>query len=260
MCTHQIIRISLASLAICLFGISATSNGQDKAFEQIEFESGDGLKITADLYLKSEDKATPFIVLCHQARFSRGEYREIAPKLNEMGFNCMAIDQRSGGPVNGVENETSTRAKESAKGDSYVDAEPDIIAAAKYAKENYASGKLILWGSSYSSAWVLRISGEHPELVDGTLSFAPSEYFGRLNKPGDWITQSAKKIKRPAFITSAKNEYKNWKSIYDAIEADGKMKFLPKTAGNHGSRALWEKQSDSDDYWKATSEFLKKFL
>lgn len=246
-------------IAVALLIAPASISTAQESFKQIEFDSADGLEITADLYMKYDDKSKPFIVLCHQAGWSRGEYREIAPKLNEMGFNCMAIDQRSGGGVNGVANETASRAKAAGKGDSYVDAEPDIISAVKHAKDNYADGKLVLWGSSYSSALVIRISGQHPDLVDGTLSFAPGEYFGRLGKPGDWITQSAKKIKSPAFITSAKNEFKNWKSIFEAIPADGKVKFVPSTPGRHGSRALWKKFDDSPAYWKATTEFLTQY-
>ena len=251
---------SFSMLAVALFVMPLHSAcAQDNSFKKIEFDSSDGLTITADLYMHNADKATPFILLCHQAGWSRGEYREIAPKLTKLGFNCMAIDQRSGSAINSVKNETAKRAKDAGKGGSYVDAEQDIVAAAKYAKENYAKGKLILWGSSYSSALVLRISGEHNDLVDGTMSFAPGEYFARLGKPKDWITQSAKKIKSPAFITSAKNEYRNWESIFDVIDGNEKMKFIPETPGNHGSRALWEKFADHGDYWKATESFLTKF-
>lgn len=253
------ISFSICVAMSCLFCVSMTSVAQDADFKQIEFESTDGLKITADLYMKHDDKNKPFILLCHQAGWSRGEYREIAPKLNEMGFNCMAIDQRSGGKINGVANETAKRAKEAGKGGAYLDAEPDMIAAAKHAKSNFAEGKILLWGSSYSSALAIRISGENPELFHGTLSFAPGEYFKRFGKPGDWIAQSAKKIKNPVFITSAKNEYRNWKSIYDAIEVEGKAKFVPTTNGNHGSRALWEKFDDNGVYWDATTKFLMQF-
>ena len=233
---------------------------QGAVFEQIEFDSADGLKITADLYMGYDDKSKPFIVLCHQAGWSRGEYREIAPKLNNLGFNCMAIDQRSGGKVDQIINETAARAKKAEKSVTFVDAEPDIIAAAQYAKENFAEGKLLLWGSSYSSALVLRIAGEHTELVDGTLSFSPGEYFARLGKPRDWIASSAKKVKCPIFITSAKDEAGKWKPIFEAITVAGKTKFVPTTKGNHGSRALWDQFKDSGDYWKATKIFLKRFL
>ncbi|MEM9412813.1 MAG: hypothetical protein AAGA30_17000, partial [Planctomycetota bacterium] len=106
--------------------------------KKILFKASDGLELTADLYMTSDDKSKPFILLCHQAGWSRGEYREIAPKLNEMGFNCMALDQRSGGKINDVENESFGRAKAANQGTTYVDAEVDIVSAAEYAKKNFA--------------------------------------------------------------------------------------------------------------------------
>ena len=150
------------------------------------------------------------------------------------------------------------KAKSNGKPTTFVDAEQDIIAALKYCKENYAKGKLVLWGSSYSAALSLRIAGEHSDLIDGVMSFAPGEYFVRFGKPKNWITTSAIKISDPAFITSAKNEWKNWKSIFETIPSD-KTKFLPETPGNHGSRALWKKFDDHDVYWTAVESFLKKF-
>ena len=248
---------------VLLFTASVVAQEPDsqkrKSFKQISFASGDGLELTADLYWKHDDKSKPFIVLCHQAGWSRGEYREIAPKLNDLGFNCMAIDQRSGGTVKGVANETAGRAKAAEKPVTFVDAEQDMIAAVNYARENYAEGKLILWGSSYSSALSLRIAGEHQEKIDGVLAFAPGEYFIRFDKPANWIQVSAAKIQDPAFITSAKKEYKGWRAIFDSIEAEGSVKFVPKTAGNHGSRALWKQFDDSEQYWTAVKGFLSKF-
>jgi len=231
----------LACLAVALLsnlGCSQDSDAKQKAaFETQEFASGDGLTITADLYIVNQNKGTPFIVLCHQAGWSRGEYRQIAPKLNALGFNCMAIDQRSGGAINGVKNETHLKAKAA----------------------NQKTDKVILWGSSYSSALALRIAGEHPDLLDGVLAFAPGEYFRQSGKPANWIETSAKKIADPAFITSAKKETGSWKDIFEAIPGDAKAQFVPKTAGNHGSRALWEKFDDHTDYWNSVTAFLGQF-
>ena len=200
-----------------------------------------------------------FIVLCHQAGWSRGEYREIAPRLNELGFNCVAIDQRSGGTVNRVSNLTRMKAIAQSKPANFVTAEQDIIAAVKWAKSKHCTGKVLLWGSSYSAALALRIAGEDPDLVDGVLAFAPGEYFEKFDKPKDWIATSAKKISVPVFITSAKDESKKWSAIFEAIPGESKTKFIPETAGNHGSRALWRKFSDSDDYWASVQEFLGQF-
>lgn len=227
------------------------SNGSNK----ISFQSEDGLEITADLYLTTNTEA-PFIILFHQAGWSRGEYMDIAPKLNAMGYNCMAVDQRSGGMVNNIINETAQKAKNAALVANYPDALPDMYAAINFVKDNYSPNQLILWGSSYSSALVLKIVGDHPDIANAALSFAPGEYFSKYGQPEDWITQSAKNIKIPVFITSAKNEYDYWKGIFECIPTDSKQSFLPQTEGNHGSRALWEKFDDHEDYWIAVRKFL----
>lgn len=252
------IALALSSvLAVCSYSCEF-SWAQAKAFVEVKFKAPDGVVICADLYMK-HDKQNPFIVLCHQARWSRGEYREIAPKLNALGFNCLAIDQRSGNAINEINNETTKSAAQAKKGTQFTDAEQDMLAAIDWARANHASGKLLLWGSSYSAALTLRIAGEHANKIDGALAFAPGEYFKGLGKPADWIAQSAKKIADPVFITSAKNEWDNWKAIFEAIPGEQKTKFLPTTVGNHGSRALWERFPDHDQYWAAVKAFLRQY-
>ena len=253
------------SRCLLVLGVLACSSSTNLAqsaktaagYQTVEFPAGDGLPITADLYQGASGPQAPMIVLCHQAGWSRGEYRETAPRLVEMGFNCLAIDQRSGKQTEGVSNETAKRATAAGKPTGFVAAEQDIIAALKYTKQNHAKGKLLLWGSSYSASFALRIAGEHPELVDGALAFSPGEYFGRFGQPSDWIARSATNITDPVFITSAKNEGGNWAAIYDAIPGDNKTGFLPTTRGKHGSRALWKRFGDSDAYWAAVTKFLK---
>ncbi|HLP14516.1 MAG TPA: hypothetical protein VK177_21475, partial [Flavobacteriales bacterium] len=109
---------------------TAATQDTIKIHGTIEFNAADGLAITADSYevLPGEK----YILLCHQAEFSRGEYIETAKKLNEMGYNCLAIDQRSGEMCNDVVNETAKRAREQKKKTDYKDAEQDIVAAVDY--------------------------------------------------------------------------------------------------------------------------------
>lgn len=218
----------------------------------IDFPSEDGLTITADVY-EAKD-SNQFIILFHQAGWSRGEYLEIAPKLTELGFHCMAVDQRSGGSVNDITNKTNAAAKTEGKQTEFKDAYQDVESAIAYVKKTYKPEKIIIWGSSYSSSLVLKYAGDHPDVVNGVLSFSPGEYFGEKN----YITSSAANIEIPVFITSAQNEKKSWSGIYDAITSDKKQFFLPETKGNHGSRALWEKFSDNESYWAAVKSFLIK--
>ena len=78
--------------------------------EKIQFPSLDSLTIYANLY--HNDNQSPVIVLCHQAGFNKFEYGKIAKTLNSKGYNCIAIDQRSGGNVIESFNETFLEAKE----------------------------------------------------------------------------------------------------------------------------------------------------
>jgi len=223
----------------------------------ITFKSLDKLEITADTYFSNPNNS-PIIILFHQAGWSRGEYLEIAPKLNQLGFNCFAVDQRSGGEINGVVNETHQKAVKQNLGTNYIDAEADMIATIEFVKTTYPqSKKIIIWGSSYSSALAIKIAGNRND-SSAVLAFAPGEYFEDLGKPADYVTQSAKNITIPIFITSAKEEKPNWWKIYEVIPSIGKNYFLPETKGQHGSRALWKKFPEHNNYWEAVTKFLKR--
>jgi dienelactone hydrolase len=206
------------------------------------------------VYFKDkQDRGLPFICLFHQAGFSRGEYLEIAPRLVEMGYNCMAVDLRSGRGVNGVVNETARRAESAKKGTDYDHALPDIVASLQYAREHFAEGPLIAWGSSYSASLVLKASAENEGLVDGTLSFAPNDMAVWAR---DWLVDTAETVKHPVFFTSARREQSKWKRLREAYPEDQATAFIPKSSGRHGSRALWKEQSDSEAYWEAVQDFL----
>ena len=240
-----------AGLISMLFLLSAHTSAQ----QTITFPSLDTLPVTADIYLAHGSDA-PLIVLFHQAGWSRGEYGEIAPKLNVLGFNCLAVDLRSGGSVLGVTNKTAAAASQVGAPTGYTDALPDVIASLRYARAELHASQVLAWGSSYSAALVIKVAGDEPELVDGVLSFAPGEYFESAGKPVDWIQTAAKKIRTPTFITSARHEKPAWVSIFEAIPVEFRVSYLPATSGNHGSRALWGKFADSDGYWGAVRAFL----
>ena len=94
------------SLYFIFLFLGLTASAQEK----VSFFSEDSLNITADLYLN--DYLNPFILLFHQAESSRGEFKNIAPKLMKLGYNCLAVDLRSGEKSNYIKNETAYRASE----------------------------------------------------------------------------------------------------------------------------------------------------
>ncbi len=221
--------------------------------QTVSFQAADGLTVTGDLYL-TKDFEAPFILLCHQAGYSRGEYLEIAPKLNQLVCNCLAIDQRSGRGVNGVTNETNKAAKDAGLPTAYADAYPDLEAALRYIIEQYHPKQLIAWGSSYSASLVLILAAEHPQEIQAVLAFSPGEYYSFNDQR---ISDYAARITQPVFITSAKSEEQAWRGIADSVSSAGSIFFVPQGSGVHGSSALMEKTNNNAEYWTAVEGFLQ---
>ncbi|MHA7059661.1 alpha/beta fold hydrolase [Aquimarina sp. M1] len=136
------------------------------------------------------------MVLFHQAKWNRGENIKIAPKLTELGYNCLAVDQLSGLLINERLNHTAKAAEKSVKQTNYVDVYQDVKAAIAFVKKTYNPEKVIIWGSSYSSSLVLKYAVDRSDVVQGVFSFSPEEYF----KQKDYITTSASNIRIPVFL------------------------------------------------------------
>lgn len=257
----------LLSLALAAAPLPQEPAAQDvPAVQKLRILAPDEIKIAADYYQASPDPGTPVLVLFHQARSSRGEYRAIAPRLRELGFNCLAVDLRSGRGSGGVKNLTARHAQISGKGTSNLDALVDMVTALEYAREHYApdgsgagsGAKLVAWGSSYSASLVLHVAATRPDLVDGVLSFSPGEYFKSLGKGETWIRETAAAVKCPAFVTGALSEEKQWRPIFEALASEKKVGFVPESKGQHGSSALHAGMSGSAKYWQAVEAFLNE--
>lgn len=233
-------------LVICITSIFLKAEGQ----QTISFPSRDGLLITADLYVTAT--TNPYIILCHQAGYSRGEYRDIAPKLTRLGYNCLAIDQRSGGEINFIKNETALRAKEKMLPTDYIDAAQDIIASIDYVKSKNPF-PIILWGSSYSASLALTIAKD--ELKVGALVvFSPGEYFSS----NGYVANSISKISIPVLALSSRSEYPKMESLFSSVNENLKTLFCPTDEGKHGSKALWDSNPSSKEYWMAVTMFFSK--
>lgn len=216
--------------------------------KKIEFPSKDGLIITADLYEIETSKN--FILLCHQAGYSRGEYIATAKKLNTLGYSCMAIDQRSGNTVNGVKNQTALRAKEKGLATKYLDAKQDIEAAINFGYKKNNNKPIIIVGSSYSASLVLLIGAEN-EKVKAVASFSPGEYLKGVN-----VTESIKGMVKPIFATSSKKEIEQTAGVLKLVK--NVTHFKPNLKGIHGSRMLWESTVGNESCWKSFQYFLNQ--
>lgn len=225
-----------------LFGVSQ---------KEVLLPSLDGLLIHSKLYV-TDSKEEKIMLLCHQARYSKGEYKETAPKFNKLGYTCLAIDQRSGDSINRDINQTALQAKQQGKPNDYEDAEQDIKGAIYYLYNTY-NKKITLVGSSYSSSLIIKIAAEEKDKVEAVVSFSPGDYF----KEENIIKNSLKKLDIPVFITCSKEEIPETENWLKGVENKKITFFKPEKDGKHGSKALWNNNPNNKEYWKALTAFLK---
>ena len=212
--------------------------------------SKDSLPITADIYEVNGKK--PTILLCHQAGFSRGEYKDTALELIDLGYSSIAIDQRSGNEVNGVQNETAQKAKNRGLSTNYLDAKQDIEAAIDYMYEMNGQEPIILVGSSYSATLALLI-GKNSEKVKAIAAFSPGEYFKGIS-----VRDEIEALSKPTFVTSSKKEAEKLTEMMSLTNSLITEQYIPEVEGIHGSRALWKSTGGNQNYWEAFKIFLQK--
>ena len=217
-------------------------------YETVHFDAADGLRITADYYQNADP--TGFALLCHRSHFNRGEYRETAPKLVQLGFSCLAIDQRSGMNVLGVINETSSLAKSKKLKTGYLEARPDIEAAMQYAFELNANQPIVFIGSSYTGSLGLLMAKSRPE-VEKIVAFSPSECLKKIN-----LAEAISDLNTPTYVTSAKKEIDETTELLRNVDASIFQHFKPTSEGFHGSRILWESVDGHAEHWDQLSRFL----
>jgi len=219
--------------------------------ETITFWASDSLPITAFYYENDANK--PFMVLLHQAGYSKGEYKETAHRLMNLGYNCLAVDLRSGDQVNFVQNETAKEAKKRKLSTDYLDAKKDIEAAINYAF-NKSKKPVILVGSSYSASLALLMSKGN-EKVKAVVAFSPGEYFGTNFK----VQSQLKGYDKPVFIASTQREYPYVTELAKNIPDNLKTIFKPQEGqGEHGSKCLWASSANNKEYWLAILMFFNK--
>jgi len=245
-------RKSWIALAIGLWSVLSAAAGSPS---EVWLTAEDEVRIRADLYALTADeaKSAPLILLFHQAGSNRGEYATIAPRLNELGFHALAVDQRSGGTRWGFDNET---VKALGKSGDYLEALPDLEAALKWKSDSGYEGQTLVWGSSYSAALVFLLAAEHSE-IDGILSFSPGEYLGSR---ADEVAKAAKKIDRPVLVLTPADERDRAKPIVDVIPAEDKRLVIPDRAVHGSSMLVLERNPGADAIWPEVQAFLERFL
>lgn len=220
---------------------------------EVNFYTSDSIQVFGDFYKVGKEATT--IILFHQARSNaRGEYEHIANRLHKKGYNVLAIDQRSGGQLYGSYNRTV--AKFSSKNYTYCNAYLDLEGALKFLNESGLDNKVIVWGSSYSAALVVKLATNHPDEINGVLAFSPAS-----GEPMEGCSPNElfSEIKTPLMILrpAQEAEYESVKNQLELAKANGIKTYIA-IGGVHGSSMLVESRTkaNTDQTWAAVYGFI----
>ena len=217
---------------------------------ELIFKASDGHLVYADLIPSKPTGSKAVILMFHQAGSNASEYETIAPKIAALGFDCIAVDQRSGGDMWGRVNRTMNK---SGTG-TYLEAYNDLVGAVAYAGSKQYS-TILVWGSSYSSSLVFKLASEYPS-VKGVLSFSPGEYMPDKQIVSTW----AAKVKVPVFFACTEDEWHDGRSeLFDSIHFKDKVSWaIP--GGVHGSSTLIAAKSTAAGlYLDKVKSFLQRW-
>ena len=244
----------LAAILInsCNSKTETTSNAKTMV-EEVYFYASDSVKVYADLY--EQDKQAPTILLFHQGGANvKSEYTPIIPRLLEGDYNILAVDQRVGGQLLGSYNRTV--ADIAVNRYNYCDAYPDQVASLNYIKSKNYSGKLIVWGSSYSATLAIKLAHDNPDDIDAVLAFSPAS-----GEPMAGCEPNAlfPTIKTPMLLLRPYNEaqIESVRTQIELASENGHQTYVANN-GRHGSSMLVEErvQAPVEANWKVVLRFL----
>jgi alpha-beta hydrolase superfamily lysophospholipase len=241
--------VAVVTLA-CLALVSCSA--KESVRPDLVLKAKDGTPVYAYL-TKAPKKSDAVILMFHQAGSNAGEYTPIIPEFTKIGYDCLAVDQRSGGGMFGRVNRTATNYRGRA---SYVDAYQDLEAALEWAKgKGYK--KIVAWGSSYSAALTLRLASEHGADLKAALAFSPGEYMPQQGVVRQW----ASKAKVPIFYSAMPSEAKeSVQGFLDTMPKDLKAKseLCSDADSIHGSSTIRADRNPRG--YRLCLEAAKKFL
>ena len=240
-------RLSVAglSLGVCLLLSPAL------ALADMTFKASDGQEIHATL-TKAASSGQAVALLFHQARGNQHEYDAVAPRLNKMGFDTLAVDQRSGGSLFDHHNLT---VKAQGTSTAYLPAYADLKGAVDWAQAHRYK-TIIAVGSSYSASLTLRLAEQDGNALTAVAVFSPGEYFDDKQL----IRQAVSRIRIPVYITTDPAEESHVDTVLQ--DADDVMITRHKPAhGVHGASTLDASRDPAGAAanWASFADFMARY-
>lgn len=201
----------------------------------IQLAAADGKTVYGDFYSSGKTQSKTVLLMFHQAGSNAAEYATIAPQMAKAGYDCLAIDQRSGGRRFGRENRTADGASPT---NDYMAAYADLQGAVAWAQHLHYQN-IVPWGSSYSASLTLKLLSENPNLPCG-LVFSPGEYFDDKTLVRTW----ASRVKVPVFFVCTPDEaHQGRKALFDALGSEKDSEWICFPGSIHGSSTAIQRYS-----------------
>lgn len=249
---HTRRRLALLAALLLTAPTLATVAAQQR---EVRFPAAGGQMVFGTWY-PAEGTARAIIIALHQGGASGdAEYGPIVPRLTAGGFDVLTVDLRSGGDRFGGLNRTVQLRGSSA---DYCDAGADIAGALRFVRMQAPDTPIILWGSSFSAALVIREAVTDSAGVVGVLAFSPASGDPMV---GCQPEQAAERIAVPLLVLRPRSEM--------ALDHVGQQavrfrmaghKVVVADPGTHGSSMLVAERVDGPvaGTWAEVEGFLRE--
>ncbi|HUV14516.1 MAG TPA: alpha/beta fold hydrolase [Acidobacteriota bacterium] len=246
-----------------------------RPFETISFPSRDGLALSA-WYLPGEDSKPP-IVFAHGLFRNRQEVREIACRMNELGYPGLLFDFRNHG--------------KSSKGSTTLGRleRLDILGAVDFLKKAHGADQVFLLGISMGAVSSIMAASDEPDSIAGIVADSPFDtlqntvsqhvwlllrlprfpfsnlFVWNLERLGEFSGADLDAVKAlqslstvPVLLVYGQDDQRMPETVatrlYDAAASPNKKLFIVPGAG-HGQAF----RTNPDKYVKAVADFVSTF-
>lgn len=208
----------------------------------MKLKTSDDIEIIGDFYPASDVENAPAGVLLHMLPATKESWKDFARKLNQEGFQCLAIDLRGHGEsANGPDGFKEFTEKEHQQ--SIKDAE---AAVEFFVSKGVPMEKIFLAGASIGANLSLQFQSMHPEIMAGIL-LSPG-----LNYKGIETEAMVKKLKdnQSLFLIAGggNDEYSSEtvQKLFELAGSKDKEIRIFENAG-HGTSIFYEEPSLMDE-------------
>jgi pimeloyl-ACP methyl ester carboxylesterase len=188
--------------ALFFLGFFARKTGKEEPTisENISFTTTDSIKIAAAFY-KAQSPNGVAVILLHMRARSRADWEDFTSKLNDAGFDALAIDFRGHGESGGARIDQFSD-------QDYQNLILDVKAAHEYLKTNDPGKKIVIAGASIGANTALNYAVQNPSVAAVVLLSPGIDYKGvRTDETSKQISPT------PVFLATSSDDPQSYNGL-----------------------------------------------